>query len=70
MKQVIIKQELIEVILYIQAKTDSIQWIIENYNRSNRIYKWTVNSKHQDILLNDLTVVTQTNYGTKSLDIK
>ena len=41
------------------SRPDSIQWIIENYNNQIEYINGPVNSKHQDILLNDLTVVTR-----------
>jgi len=41
------------------SKPDSIKWIIDNYNSQIEYINGPVNSKHQDILLNDLTVVTR-----------
>ncbi len=41
------------------VKPDSIAWIIDNYNDQIEFINGPVNTKHQDILLNDLTVVTR-----------
>ena len=41
------------------SKPDSIKWIIDNYTSQIEYINGPVNSKHQDILLNDLTVVTR-----------
>ena len=41
------------------ARPNAIQWIIQNYNDDIQFINGPVNSKHQDILLNDLTVVTR-----------
>ena len=41
------------------SKPESIQWIIDNYNSQIEYINGPVNTKHQDILLNDLTVVTR-----------
>lgn len=41
------------------TRPDAIGWIIENYNDQIEYINGPVNSKHQDILLNDLTVVTR-----------
>jgi len=41
------------------SKPESIKWIIDNYNSQIEYINGPVNSKHQDILLNDLTVVTR-----------
>ena len=41
------------------ARPDAIEWIIKNYNDHILYINGPVNSKHQDILLNDLTVITR-----------
>ena len=41
------------------SKPESIKWIIDNYNSQIEYINGPVNTKHQDILLNDLTVVTR-----------
>ena len=41
------------------SRPNTIQWIIDNYNSQIEYINGPVNSKHQDILLNDLTVVTR-----------
>ena len=41
------------------ARPNAIKWIIDNYNDQIQYINGPVNSRHQDILLNDLTVVTR-----------
>jgi len=41
------------------TRPDAIEWIIEKYNDHIQFINGPVNTKHQDILLNDLTVVTR-----------
>ena len=40
-------------------RSDAVKWLIQNYNDQIVEINGPVNSKHQDILLNDLTVVTR-----------
>lgn len=41
------------------TRPDAIDWIIKNYNDHILYINGPVNTKHQDILLNDLTVITR-----------
>lgn len=41
------------------TRPDAIPWIVDNYDEDIVEISGPVNSKHQDILLNDLTVVTR-----------
>ena len=41
------------------TRPDAISWLVDNYDEDILEINGPVNSKHQDILLNDLTVVTR-----------